>query len=63
MGTCRGEGHYTTTEVVLHGALVCFGGFGQPKCRYLKDCLEENGYIITVSKAGRRRIKRIKEQK
>jgi hypothetical protein len=36
---CR-SGTYTE-NIVLHGGLMCFGGFGQPPCKYLIDCLED----------------------
>jgi len=42
MGSCR-KGEYTTNEVVTHGALLCWGGFGQPVCRHLAICAGENG--------------------
>jgi hypothetical protein len=45
-------GHYTSNMVVLHGALVCWGGFGQPKCEHCTDCLADNGFKL--SKTGRR---------
>lgn len=45
MGECK-KGYYTTNIVVPRGPLVCFGGFGQPRCEYLKKCLEENKEFI-----------------
>lgn len=50
-------GHFKDNSVVLHGALVCYGGFGQPRCIHLDKCLEDNGFKF--SKNGRRiRIKK-----
>jgi hypothetical protein len=49
--TCA-QGYYKDISVVLHGALVCCGGFGQPQCKYYIDCLKNNG--IKLSKSGRR---------
>ena len=50
-------GTYTDNDVVLHGALVCCGGFGVERCKYYEDCLKDFG--IRLSKNGRRiRIKR-----
>jgi hypothetical protein len=28
-------------SVLLHGGLVCYGGFGQPTCKYFEKCLEQ----------------------
>jgi len=47
---CR-AGIYITNKVVVRGGLVCRGGFGQPKCKYLKACAEENGLKL---KRGRK---------
>lgn len=41
-GKCR-KGQYTTNAVVGHGALICHGGLGQPKCEHLEVCCQENG--------------------
>ena len=30
-----------TQSVVLHSCLVCWGGFGQPPCPYLKKCFAQ----------------------
>jgi hypothetical protein len=38
--SCK-AGIYTTNEVVTHGPLMCFGGYGQPQCNYIRDCIEE----------------------
>jgi hypothetical protein len=47
---CR-AGIYTINMVkVGHGGLMCFGGFGQPACKYLKECLEECRGIISDRK-------------
>lgn len=35
-------GEYKTNEVVTHGPLICFGGFGQPRCKFLYVCTKEN---------------------
>lgn len=35
-------GEYKTNEVVTHGPLICFGGFEQPRCRFLYVCTKEN---------------------
>ena len=32
-------GQYTTNSIVTHSPLVCFGGFGQHRCKYLEECL------------------------
>lgn len=38
---CR-KGIYTTSSIVILSApLVCYGGFGQPKCEYLEDCIAD----------------------
>lgn len=41
-GSCR-VGYYTNNIPATRRALVCAGGFGQPPCVYLDDCLIENG--------------------
>jgi len=46
------KGHYMSNIVVTHGALVCCGGFGQPRCEYYRSCLADNGFKL--SKSGRR---------
>jgi len=43
-------GTYKTNKVVLLGALVCRGGFGQPKCEYLPACAKENGIKLRGKK-------------
>ena len=57
-GKCS-KNYYTTNSVVLHGALVCCGGLGQPRCDQYKICLLDNG--VKLSKTGIR-IKVKKEQ-
>lgn len=34
-------GQYFHNIVILRTPLVCFGGFGQPQCKYFKECAEE----------------------
>ena len=46
MGKCRMK-EYRTNEVVTHGPLICYGGFGQPRCAFLKVCMKENGLTRT----------------
>lgn len=45
-GTCR-TGVYRTNEPVkpskMGKTLVCWGGMGQPRCKYFKTCARENG--------------------
>ncbi len=41
MGECRAK-IYKDNSVVTHFPLVCFGGFGQPRCPYLDICAPEN---------------------
>lgn len=44
-------GLYTANMVKIgHGGLMCFGGFGQPPCKYVVDCLEECRGIISDRK-------------
>ena len=38
---------YTTNTVISHCPLMCFGGFGQPRCQYLMQCVEENKRYFT----------------
>lgn len=52
-GTCK-AGYYKANSVITHGPLVCFGGFGQPQCEYLAECLEANKEAF-----GPRRFKRM----
>ena len=59
MGECRTL-EYKTNEVVTHGPLVCFGGFGQPRCKFLLDCMKENN--MTRKKVYRELLKE-KEKK
>ena len=60
MGKCY-DNQYTTNETILHGALICHGGFGQPRCKYADKCLEDNGYEIRVTKSGKSRIRKKKD--
>ena len=54
-------GHYTDNDVVLHGALVCCGGFGVLRCKFYEVCLKDYG--IRLSKSGRRiKIKKGEQQ-
>ena len=39
-----------TESVIMHGTLMCWGGFGQPKCKYLKKCLEQFKDKMTTRK-------------
>ena len=32
---------YKDNMVVTHGALMCWGGFGQKPCRFIKDCIAD----------------------
>jgi len=58
MGKCK-AGFYTNNDVVTHGPLVCFGGFGQPECKHLNECLNECGFRVHITKTGKRRIKKL----
>ena len=42
MGECKAE-NYTNNDVVLHGPLVCFGGYNCKPCKYLEECMREYG--------------------
>jgi len=42
MKECR-LGIYRDNSVVTHKPIMCFGGFGQPACKYIKECTSENG--------------------
>ena len=51
MGECRGKDfqgnrYYKDNIIVTHFPLVCFGGFGQPPCLYLSDCMKEHNVRI-----------------
>jgi hypothetical protein len=59
MKECK-AGYYKDNSVVTHSPLVCFGGFGQPECKYLNECLNEYGFRIHITKKGRRMVKKIK---
>ena len=39
-----------TQSVVLQNGLVCWGGFGQPPCEYLKKCLKQFEECFTPRK-------------
>ncbi len=41
MGICQ-AGIYKDNMIVTRHPLMCFGGFGQPPCKYLADCMKEN---------------------
>lgn len=56
MRKCR-AGKYTDNIVVTHGALVCHGGFGQPPCQYVMECMKEHGMRLRLDK-----IKNIKKK-
>ena len=56
---CKAK-YYTNNSVVTHSPLVCFGGFGQPECKYLNECLNEYGFKVHITKSGKRRIKKLK---
>lgn len=53
------KGTYTGNDVVLHAPLVCFGGYGQPPCKHLEKCLNDNGHMIKILKSGKRAIRRL----
>jgi hypothetical protein len=65
MGNECKANQYKTNEVVTHGHLICFGGFRQPRCKFLKVCIEENGMTRTkiyrelVKEAGLKIAKKI----
>jgi hypothetical protein len=55
MNECN-AGQYTTNIVVTHSPLVCYGGYGQPACKYLELCIMElksQGYKVKRNKGGR----------
>ncbi len=35
-----------TTPVFMRGALMCIGGFGQPRCKFLIKCIEQYRGIV-----------------
>jgi hypothetical protein len=41
MGECK-SGQFMDNMVVTHGALICYGGYGNERCKFLKDCLKDN---------------------
>jgi len=41
MGECK-KGIYKDNFVVTRKPLMCYGGFGQPKCEYVKECFKEH---------------------
>ena len=38
---------YKDNMVVTHGALMCWGGFGDKPCRFLKDCVTDWNMKLT----------------
>lgn len=48
MGKCRNkQGNYNDNDIVrLSRGLVCYGGFGNPPCQYLEQCVVDNGGVI-----------------
>jgi hypothetical protein len=36
--TCRAK-EYKDNSVIFHGSIICWGFMGQPKCKYLEECL------------------------
>lgn len=59
MGECK-VGLYKDNSIVLHGDLMCFGGFGQPQCAHLDNCAKENGLVF---RKGKWRLPTIRELK
>lgn len=58
MGRCK-AGLYNNNDIVrLSRGLVCHGGFGQPSCEYLMDCIGEQGgqMIVRVRKGKSKTI-------
>lgn len=49
MGKCKAK-IYTTNEVILHGAIVCWGFQDQPRCKHLKQCVEDNKKCFSTRK-------------
>jgi len=46
--SCK-AGLYNNSDIVrMSRGLVCYGGFGQPPCQYLLDCIEEQGGKVTM---------------
>lgn len=51
MAKCR-AGTYTKSDVVVLSApLVCYGGFGQPRCPYFWPCKTEAAAEFRANKA------------
>jgi hypothetical protein len=56
MNECNAR-QYKTNIVVTHDPLVCYGGYGQPACKYLELCIMElksQGYKVKRSKGGKK---------
>lgn len=49
MNKCKAN-RYTTNNVILHGAIVCWGYLDQPRCRYLRECVEDNKQHLSIRK-------------
>ena len=41
MRICK-VGLYKDNVIVLSRPIMCYGGFGQPQCRYLSECRAEH---------------------
>ncbi len=54
MNECKAD-KYKTNTVVTHSPLVCFGGYSNPTCEYLFNCLREN-------KVSERKINNLKKK-
>lgn len=58
MGNCE-KGIYINNSIVGHRPLMCFGGFGQPRCDHLDQCLADNGLGLKLKR--RRNGRRVHE--
>jgi uncharacterized Rmd1/YagE family protein len=46
MGECQTK-TYIDNEVILYGSIVCWGFRDQPKCKFLKDCINDQKQFFT----------------
>jgi len=54
MNECN-AGKYKTNTVVTHSPLICYGGYGQPACKYLDHYIMElksQGYKVKRKSKG-----------
>jgi hypothetical protein len=46
------------TPVWMRGTLVCVGGFGQPKCPHIQECIEQYRQFGVPEKITKQAIRR-----